>query len=250
MTPRLRVLRVIGIHTASVGEPREGIRAEGRPPGGACVRRAVWALGAAVAGSRPGTVAELLGVARVRAEGGRVPLALWTPTGVRARVVAEGEEVELRGDPVLYWTVGEIEETRSPPPGPVDVLAGPDLDVLPGDTLRRLVEAPWTISAASDRMATRLSGPALRVPPGGRLPTAPMTRGAVEVPPDGLPLVFGPDHPVTGGYPLVAVLPPYAADDLACVPIGAPARFRLVDRATALDRHRAWLDRRRPAAPA
>ena len=33
-----------------------------------------------------------------------------------------------------------------------------------------------------------------------------VVRGAVQVPPSGAPVIFMADHPVTGGYPVVAVL--------------------------------------------
>ena len=33
-----------------------------------------------------------------------------------------------------------------------------------------------------------------------------MIRGAVEITSDGTPIVLGPDHPTTGGYPVLAVL--------------------------------------------
>ena len=33
-----------------------------------------------------------------------------------------------------------------------------------------------------------------------------MVPGAIQVPPSGLPVVFLADHPVTGGYPVIAVL--------------------------------------------
>jgi allophanate hydrolase subunit 2 len=33
-----------------------------------------------------------------------------------------------------------------------------------------------------------------------------MVLGAVQVPPDGRPVVFLADHPTTGGYPVVAVV--------------------------------------------
>ena len=38
-----------------------------------------------------------------------------------------------------------------------------------------------------------------------------MVEGAVQVPPDGAPIVMLADHPVTGGYPVIAVVDP---DDL------------------------------------
>jgi allophanate hydrolase subunit 2 len=33
-----------------------------------------------------------------------------------------------------------------------------------------------------------------------------MIRGAVQITTDGTPIVLGPDHPVTGGYPVLAVI--------------------------------------------
>lgn len=72
----------------------------------------------------------------------------------------------------------------------------------------------WVVSPDSDRVGVRLQGPALprclsRV--GAELPSEPMVRGAVQLPPSGHPVVFLADHPVTGGYPVVAVL-----DDASC----------------------------------
>ncbi|WP_343035352.1 hypothetical protein [Cellulomonas septica] len=57
------------------------------------------------------------------------------------------------------------------------------------------------------------------------LPSAGLVPGAVQVPPDGLPVVFGVDHPVTGGYPVVAVVRSSALGVLAQVRPGEPVRF-------------------------
>ncbi len=40
----------------------------------------------------------------------------------------------------------------------------------------------------------------------GELPSEGLVRGAVQLPPDGQPVVFLNDHPTTGGYPVVAVV--------------------------------------------
>ena len=53
-----------------------------------------------------------------------------------------------------------------------------------------------------------------------------MVRGAVQVPPSGLPVVFGADHPVTGGYPVVALLTDAAADLAAQLRPGQRVRLR------------------------
>lgn len=51
-----------------------------------------------------------------------------------------------------------------------------------------------------------------------------MIRGAIELTPSGL-IVLGPDHPTTGGYPVVGVIPDDALDDLFDRPIGSIVRF-------------------------
>src|SRR5699024_10213746 len=57
------------------------------------------------------------------------------------------------------------------------------------------------------------------------LPSEPMVPGAIQVPPSGLPVVFGPDHPTTGGYPVLAVVPRAGLDALAQAGPGLTVRF-------------------------
>lgn len=219
-------------------------RAQGRPPGGARVQAAQWRLNAALARHPEAEVYEVAGVLSVCARVA-VDLAVWSAGEVRGVHLAAGETTTFRGDPVLLVGMGRIEAAQpsEPPSAWVDVLPGPDLGVFASDTLWRFVDTEWRVAPASNRVGVRLQGPGLRAPV-ARMPTAPMALGAVEVPPDGLPIVLGPDHPVTGGYPLLAVLPAYATDDLNRVAYGAPVAFRLVDRDTALARWAAWRARR------
>jgi allophanate hydrolase subunit 2 len=53
-----------------------------------------------------------------------------------------------------------------------------------------------------------------------------MVAGAVQVPPGGEPVVFLADHPVTGGYPVVAVLTPPDVDRAAQLRPGDRVRLR------------------------
>ncbi|HWJ08267.1 MAG TPA: biotin-dependent carboxyltransferase family protein [Nocardioides sp.] len=90
-----------------------------------------------------------------------------------------------------------------------------------------LVTRTWRVGAASDRVGLRLEGEPLAVVPGrGELPSEGALRGAVQLPPDGRPVVFGPDHPVTGGYPVVAVVADADTDRLAQLRPGEELRFR------------------------
>ncbi|AKT37262.1 carboxyltransferase domain-containing protein [Chondromyces crocatus] len=104
---------------------------------------------------------------------------------------------------------------------------GPHVDRFPPGALDALVDGTWHVSRHVDRVGMRLEG--ARVPREGpdlALP-APMVRGAVQVTTDGTPIVLGPDHPVTGGYPVLAVVRPTRQAQLARRRPGEAVRFAL-----------------------
>jgi allophanate hydrolase subunit 2 len=73
----------------------------------------------------------------------------------------------------------------------------------------------------------RLDGPALHPRwPDRQLPSEGAVRGSIQVPPNGLPVILGPDHPVTGGYPVIGVLTDADADRAAQLRPGQRVRFR------------------------
>jgi len=106
---------------------------------------------------------------------------------------------------------------------PLRVDPGPRTDWFAGDPLADLVRARWTVRGDSDRVGVRLDGPALVRTHDGELPSEPTLPGALQVPPDGRPIVLGPDGPVTGGYPVVGVV--RDLDALAQLRPGDPVRF-------------------------
>ena len=59
------------------------------------------------------------------------------------------------------------------------------------------------------------------------LPSEPMALGSVQVPAGGHPIVFGADHPATGGYPVIAVLTDASIDRAAQLAPGQRVRFRV-----------------------
>jgi biotin-dependent carboxylase-like uncharacterized protein len=76
------------------------------------------------------------------------------------------------------------------------VTTGPQADRFAG----QLYAGAYTITEESNRMGLRLRGPALPSPPGGML-TEGVALGAVQVPPDGQPIILFVEHQTTGGYP-------------------------------------------------
>ena len=66
-----------------------------------------------------------------------------------------------------------------------------------------LTAATWEVQPDSDRMGIRLRGPALERHT-GRMLTEGVPLGAVQVPPDGQPIILFVEHQTTGGYPKIA----------------------------------------------
>lgn len=118
---------------------------------------------------------------------------------------------------------------QAPRSGPVlmlDALPGPRLDWFAPAARAALFAAPFTVTEHGDRVGVRLRGARLERVRTGELPSEGVVAGAIQVPPDGQPLIFGPDHPVTGGYPVIAVLTENARDASAQLRPGQQVRFR------------------------
>ncbi len=87
------------------------------------------------------------------------------------------------------------------------VVLGPRDDWFTPSALAGLVDQDWTVGARSDRVGLRLSAERpLERSRGGELPTEGVAAGSLQASPDGDLVLFAADHPVTGGYPVVAVV--------------------------------------------
>ena len=111
---------------------------------------------------------------------------------------------------------------------PLDLWPGPRQDWFADDALKTLVTAAWTVSTDVSRVGARLQGPVLRRLRHGELDSEGLLTGAIQVPPDGQPVVMLNDHPTTGGYPVLAVVDPASLPALAQSRPGTALRFRLV----------------------
>jgi KipI family sensor histidine kinase inhibitor len=86
------------------------------------------------------------------------------------------------------------------------VIPGPRDDWFTPEALRILLGTAYQVSTTSNRAGLRLSGPALPRIRADELPSEGLATGALQVPPDGQPILHLADHPVTGGYPVIAVV--------------------------------------------
>jgi biotin-dependent carboxylase-like uncharacterized protein len=122
----------------------------------------------------------------------------------------------------------DVAPVAAPPGGDVVLRAvpGPRADFFAD--LTALTSTTWTASSRSDRVGMRLEGGALERAGSGELPSEGIVRGSIQVPPGGEPVLFLADHPVTGGYPVAAVVLDADVDRAAQVRPGQRVRFVLV----------------------
>jgi biotin-dependent carboxylase-like uncharacterized protein len=179
----------------SLGTPSSGLRTYLAVRGGICV--------APVLGSRSYDVMSAIGPSPLQA-GDRLPIGEHT-----------ADYPELDQAPVAAITGTAVE---------LLVVPGPRDDwLVDADAL---VHTDWVASDHSDRVGMRLVGhPLQHRYPDRQLPSEGATRGAIQVPPNGLPVILGPDHPITGGYPVAGVVIDDDIDTLAQVRPGQHVRL-------------------------
>ncbi|WP_106209441.1 5-oxoprolinase/urea amidolyase family protein [Kineococcus rhizosphaerae] len=132
------------------------------------------------------------------------------------------------GGAVVPWTAPDPEPPAAGDVVGLDVVLGPRDDWFSPATVQRFCDQEWVVTPRSNRVGLRLDAEPLERAVTGELPSEGTVPGAVQVPPDGRPVVFAADHPVTGGYPVIACVAAHHLDLLAQVPPGARVRFRPV----------------------
>ncbi|GAI57957.1 unnamed protein product, partial [marine sediment metagenome] len=105
------------------------------------------------------------------------------------------------------------------------LLPGPRADWFAPGAVGALARGRYTVSPASNRIGLRTLGPPVERLRHEELPSEGMVSGSVQVPPDGRPVVFLADHPTTGGYPVIGVVPAAALPAAAQAAPGTPLRF-------------------------
>lgn len=198
-------------------QPRQGVRAYLAAPGGFA--------GEAVLGSCSTVAREALGGIEGRGE-----------------ALAKGQALRFaEGAPALR----EVPEALRPvyPAKPVlDLVMGAQIGDFSGTSLFEAFNSDWTLDSRADRMGSRLLGPQLLYQ-GAPMISEGIPLGAVQVPPDGQPIVLLNDRQTIGGYPRLGALTPLALAQLAqCMP-GAVVRFRAVVQETAWREQQGYLQR-------
>jgi KipI family sensor histidine kinase inhibitor len=110
----------------------------------------------------------------------------------------------------------------------LDIHLGPRADRFTDAAIAALCDQVWRVTPQSSRAGLRLRGEqALARHDAAELASEGVVRGAIQVPHDGQPVLLLADHPLTGGYPVIAVVAEHHLDLAGQVPPGAGIRFRV-----------------------
>lgn len=133
-------------------------------------------------------------------------------------------------DAAVHHPVLGVAPVPGPVAGPVTlrVVLGPRDDWFTEAAVAALLAGPWEADPDSNRIGLRLAGPALEREIPEELPSEGMVRGSLQVPPSGPPTILLADHPVTGGYPVIAVVLAPDVDLAAQVRPGQTVRLTVV----------------------
>lgn len=146
--------------------------------------------------------------------------------GLGPDVLAVGDRLPI-GRGVGQMPGVDVAPVQEPEAGElmVHVQAGPRRDWFTDDGWERLVNHRYTVAAESNRVGLRLDGPMLERANSGELASEGMVRGALQIPASGTPVLFLADHPVTGGYPVVAYVVDNEVDRCGQLRTGQAIRF-------------------------
>lgn len=111
----------------------------------------------------------------------------------------------------------------------LDIVFGPRTDWFTAEAIALLTSQDWLVTPQSNRIGLRLSGgQTLTRSQHQELPSEGTCCGAIQVPASGQPVLFLNDHPLTGGYPVIAAVAEYHLDLAGQIPPGAFIRFNAV----------------------
>jgi len=159
------------------------------------------------------------------------------------RALGKGASLSYSGNPVML--LRELTADQRPDlnlDAPLDLVLGAQIGEFSGQSLFDAFNSLWHLDSRADRMGIRLLGTALQYQ-GKPMISEGIPLGAVQVPPDGQPIVLLNDRQTIGGYPRLGALTPLALARLAqCLP-GAQVRLRPVVQDVAHREHVEYLQR-------
>ena len=173
---------------------------------------------------------------------------LCSPSWLGSQSIIQG--TTLCGAPLQQNDVLEVKTTASMQPGVetqelldsgtlkhdnvIRIVPGPQDRFFTDQSLHDLFNEPFKLTADYNRMGIRLEGPTLTINTELDMPSAPITRGSIQVPGHGDPICLMADHQTTGGYPKIATIVSADQDRLAQFRSGDTVNFKACEATEAV----------------
>ncbi|HEX5353992.1 MAG TPA: biotin-dependent carboxyltransferase family protein [Rhodanobacteraceae bacterium] len=154
--------------------------------------------------------------------GDELPIATKTATSATAHAMPN-----WRLDPRPWFSASQNDSLR--------LLPGSHLDNLTDTSRKSLFSNQFKVQADSNRVGLRLSGPRLEWNASLEMVSEGCVPGLLQLPPSGQPIAFGPECPVSGGYPRIGQVAAVDMPRLAQLRPGDALRFQPCTLDEALD---------------
>ncbi|EPJ88855.1 urea amidolyase-related protein [Pseudomonas sp. CFII64] len=156
------------------------------------------------------------------------------------KALAKGDRLSYSGSAFVLRALTEQQIPDFHDATPLDVVLGAQIGEFSGLSLFDVFNNDWTLDSRADRMGIRLLGPEL-IYQGAPMISEGIPLGAIQVPPDGQPIVLLNDRQTIGGYPRLGALTPLSLARLAQRLPGSTLRLRPIVQSVAHQRHVEYL---------
>jgi biotin-dependent carboxylase-like uncharacterized protein len=159
----------------------------------------------------------------------------------RGKALNKGDRLTYSGSSFLLRSLTDLQAPKLDDNAPLEVVLGAQISEFSGMSSFEAFNSEWTIDSRADRMGIRLLGPVLQYQ-GAPMISEGIPLGAIQVPPDGQPIVLLNDRQTIGGYPRIGALTPLSLARLAQMLPGAALRLKPVVQTVAHQRQVDYLN--------
>lgn len=151
------------------------------------------------------------------------------------KALSKGDRLSYSGSSFLLRALTTPQTPDLSDEAPLDVVLGAQISEFSGLSSFEAFNSEWTLDSRADRMGIRLLGPVLQYQ-GAPMISEGIPLGAIQVPPDGQPIVLLNDRQTIGGYPRLGALTPLSLARLAQRLPGSVVRLKPVVQTVAHQR--------------
>ena len=111
----------------------------------------------------------------------------------------------------------------------IRILKGTNYDYFSKKGIDNFLKKEFVVTKLTDRMGMRIEGPKIENIKEKNIRSEGLVKGAIQIPPDGNPIIMLSDHGTIGGYPKIGVVISADYDKLVQLVPNSKIKFKLID---------------------